>query len=735
MIDRLVKSVGLIAALASAAPLFAGQSFWQDATPVTRNSESEITSIHYFSGDEQAIRDFLALVPPENTGSNDLTIQLPMPDGSLASFSIVESPIMEAELAAIFPQIKTFKVYGIDDPAASGRVDISQKGFRAMLHTSQGRVFIDPQTGSGQYMARSRNSVQSSTAFMCRAGELMSNRSSQFFSRNPVAQRIQGSYLTYRLAVSATPESVVAVGGSNALAMAEIVTAINRVNQIYERDLGIRLVLIANNNLLIDDMDVNGFSNNDQFAMLTENQVWVDNTIGIANYDIGHIFSTSNGGVAVLASVCDNSTSLALADQGTAAMGVTGLPNPIGDLFYIDFVAHEIGHQFGANHSFNGTTGSCGAGNRNAITAFEPGSGSTIMAYAGICGLEDIQPNSDATFHAGSMTEIHNFTIAGGACNGTLNASNPTDPVASAGIDRTIPVGTPFMLQGTGTDIDMPADTLSYQWDQMDAGSATSSATLGDDLGDNALFRIYLPQSTGDREFPALGTQVADGPFDQSETLPCSARTLNFRLTVRDQKSGQGTDDVQILVDNTSGPFKITSHKVPTTIVESSPITTLTWSVANTMSAPVSCANVDIDLLTFSAGHASYSVTSLRLATPNDGIESVRLPLPVQSSTSARFRVKCSDNIFYAVSNADTNIQANPANGNYSTADNTTFFNATGQVFSTSGTCSLDPVAVDGGGGAFDYRWMLFMLSLLLPLKLWRTRQAPAPDFKFGTGF
>ena len=728
--NRLVKSIGLIAALASTGPLFAGQSLWQDATPATRTSENEVTSIHYFDSNEQALRDFLVLVPGENTGSKGLTIQLPMPDGSLASFSIVESPVMQAELAASFPHIKTFKVYGIDDPAASGRVDISQKGFRAMLHTSQGRVFIDPQVqGSGRYMARSRDSVQSKTPFMCRTGELVSNRSSQFFSRNPIAQREQGSYLTYRLAVSATPEYVVAVGGTNALAMTEIVTVINRVNQIYERDLGIRLVLIANNNLLIDDLDVNGFSNNDQFALLGENQTWVDNTIGIANYDIGHIFSTGDGGVATLESVCDNSTSLALADQGTAAMGVTGLPNPAGDLFYIDFVAHEIGHQFGANHSFNGTTDSCGAGNRNATTAFEPGSGSTIMAYAGICGLENIQPSSDATFHAGSMSEIHNFTVTDGTCNGTLNASNPTDPVASAGMDRTIPVGTPFMLQGTGTDMDSPADSLSYQWDQMDAGTATSSANLGDDLGDNALFRIYLPQPSGDRDFPALGTQVVDGPFDQSETLPCSARTLNFRLTVRDQKSGQGTDDVQIMVDNTSGPFRITSHNTATTIVESSPRTTLTWAVANTTSAPVSCANVDIDLLTFSAGHASYSVTTLVLGTPNDGIESVRLPLPVQSSSSARFRVKCSDNIFYAVSNADTDIQGNPADGNYSTSDNTTFFNTSGQVFSTSGTCNLEPAVKDGGGGAFDNKWMLLMFSLLLPVRLWRNRKAPGPDF------
>ncbi|MCZ6883476.1 MAG: hypothetical protein O7F15_10825, partial [Gammaproteobacteria bacterium] len=193
----------------------------------------------------------------------------------------------------------------------------------------------------------------------------------------------------------------------------------------------------------------------------------------------------------------------------------------------------------------------------------------------------------------------------------------------------------------------------------------------------------------------------------------------------------QGTDDVQIMVDDTSGPFRITSHNTPTTIVESSPRTTLTWAVANTTSAPVSCANVDIDLLTFSSGHASYSITTLVLGTPNDGIESVRLPLPVQSSSSARFRVKCSDNIFYAVSNADTDIQASPANGNYSTGDNTTLFNTTGQVFSTSGTCNLEPETAvkDGGGGAFDNKWMLLMFSLLLPVRLWRNRQAPGPDF------
>ena len=724
--SRLSRLILVALLIMSSSASIAGQGFWKDVTPESKLSSDqvtsiqisdEITSIRYFEANEQALREFLALVPHELSGDNSYTILLPMPDGTQTSYSIVESPIMEAALAAKFPQIKTYRVSGIDDPGASGRVDISQKGFRAMLFTSQGRVFIDPEKLnpiSGRYVSRKRNSSDNDGSFQCSAGEMVSPRSILQTSSSKLSYRIPGNYITYRLAVAATPEYVLAVNtGVDPLADAHaaIATTINRVNQIYERDLGIRLVIVTDNDMLIDVNDDNNFSNSNGLALLLENQIWIDNTIGIANYDIGHIFSTGGGGVAVIESVCDNSTSLALVDLGSNAMGVTGLSNPTGEIFHIDFVAHEIGHQFGAEHSFNGTTESCG-GNRSLVaTTFEPGSGSTIMAYAGICGAENVQNTADATFHAGSILQINNFVSAGGGStciNTIVPAGNPAEPTADAGIDRTIPLNTPFQLQGIGADAD--GDTLSYQWDQMDAGTATSSTTLGDDFGDNALFRSYLPQPTGDRDFPALGTQVADGPIDLSEALPCTSRIVNFRLTVRDNKSGQATDDVSLTVDGTSGPFRITSFNTAQTIFTTSPLI-FNWDVANTNTGAVSCANVDVDLLTFSDDHKTYAVTQLLSNVVNNGNQIITLP--DNSSSNARFRVSCNSNIFYDISDADLIIQNSGGGGagTFDTTGNTTFFNTKGQVFATSSTCVAAPIAT-GGGGGIDGPWLLFLFSL-----------------------
>jgi hypothetical protein len=332
------------------------------------------------------------------------------------------------------------------------------------------------------------------------------------------------------------------------------------------------------------------------------------------------------------------------------------------------------------------------------------------MAYAGICGAENVQNTADATFHAGSISQINNFVAGAGNCN-TLIPIAPAnaDPVAIAGPDRTIPLNTSFQLQGSGTDSN-PGDTLSYQWDQMDAGTATSSTTLGDDFGDNALFRSYLPQPTGDRDFPALGTQVADGPIDLSEALPCTSRIVNFRLTVRDNKSGQATADVSLTVDGASGPFRITSFNTAETIFTTSPLI-FNWDVANTNTGAVSCANVDVDLLTFSADHKTYAVTQLLSNVVNNGNQIIRLP--DNSGSNARFRVSCNSNIFYDISDADLIIQNSGGGGagTFDTTGNTTFFNTNGQVFATSGTCVAAPVAT-GGGGRIDGPWLLFLLGL-----------------------
>ena len=618
------RSLTFILLLITSAPGFAEQAFWRDIGPdpnlvsevVTAIQISdEVTSIRYFDSDEQALRNYLDQVPLEQSGDDSYTIRLPMPDGSLANYSIVESPIMEVSLVAKYPEITSYIVYGVDDPGSAGRVDLSPKGFRGMVYTSQGRVFIDPdeqyQT-TQRYIARTSLHDSSDSGFQCRTNQLTSNQLFSPILRNRTASRISGSLLEYRLAVSATQQYVQApnVNVSGVLnrlsdALAEINTAINRVNVIYQRDLGIKLVLVGNNDLIIDVAGTSPLAgtngqgqplNNDGFSIMPVNQAWIDSQIGNANYDIGHVFTTGGGGVAKIRAACNDLIK---------AQGVTGLSNPVGEVFYIDFVAHEIGHQFGAEHTFNGTSGSC-FGNRSLFsTTFEPGSGSTIMAYAGICGAENIQLASDATFHAGTIEQIDTFVGGAGSCNTpVVIAPANTDPTAAAGVDQVIPINTAFLLQGSGTDADL--DTLSYQWDQMDAGTATASITLGDDLGDNALFRSYLPQPTGNRDFPALGTQVDDGPLDLSEALPCTSRIVNFRLTVRDNKSGQATDDISLTVDGTSGPFRITSFNTTQTIFITSPVT-INWDVANTNTGAVSCANVDVDLLTFSADHKTRS--------------------------------------------------------------------------------------------------------------------------------
>jgi hypothetical protein len=717
-----VKQIGckviVVAMLLLNSTLVLSQSnIWQNANLSARSSNQSDLS-HYFDADDEVLRRKLNLAPNEVRGVSDV-IELPMPDGSLAKFSIVESSIMEDGLAQEFPQIKSYKVYGIDDPSASGRVDISPAGLRGMLMTSQGRVFIDPVDMTSRYESSFRNDgTGRGSASICSAHMLPKNDDlvGTNLNRSATLNRIPGSLITYRLAVSATSEYVAAVGGTLITAMAAINTAINRVNQIYERDLGVRLVLVASNSSIIEVAPADfGFSNNDGSALLSENQTKIDETIGTASYDIGHIFSTGGGGLATLAVVCD---------PASKAQGVTGAADPIGDAFYIDFVAHEIGHQFGAEHTFNGRTGSCGSGNRNQLTAYEPGSGSTIMSYAGICGGEDIANNSDATFHAGSIDEINSFiTGAGSICgvNSAIPSGNSDPTVVNAGSDHTIPSGTAFRLSGSAVDADA-GDTLTYQWDQMDAGTAaTTSVTIGTDQGNNPLFRSDIPQPTGIRDFPALNTQV-NGTTDmlaRGETLPTTARILNFRLTARDGRSGQGTDNVAVSVVET-GPFELTSHSLADSIIANTSIT-VTWNVAETSSAPVSCLEVDIKLLTFSAGGGTYAITELLNLAPNDGSESVTIP--DMNSSKARFYIGCNNNIFYDISDNDQNItggaSAFPTTGNSinisTTANDNTITTVTSTaVTSTAVTSTTVPSTTSGGGGLANAALLIYWLNLLV---------------------
>jgi hypothetical protein len=607
--------------------------------------------------DEVAMRSVLSGAPPRairsvTAGDGALIVPLPLPDGEIVNLRLEEAAIMEPELAARYPNIKAYHVSGNDSQAIFGSADFTEQGFHAMLTTGDGTVFIDPRidaNGARTYISYYKHDYnpgdKNRREMTCKAPDEAGGNNARHISipASPLAGmsfagRSGAQLTTYRLAVAATGEYTQFQGGTVSSALSAIVTSVNRVNQIYERDAAIHLQLVNNNSSVIyTNAATDPYTNDDGSAMLSQNQTNLDAAIGTNNYDIGHVFSTGGGGVATLGSPCGATMK---------ARGVTGSDQPVGDPFDIDFVAHEVGHQFGGEHTFNGTTGSCSGSNRNAATAYEPGSGTTIMAYAGICGGDNLQNNSDSLFHGGSITQIINFiTSGGGARCGARTAISNTAPTASAGSAYTIPANTPFALTGSASD-DV-GETLTYAWDEMDIGTSSTPTTMADD-GTRPLFRSFVPSSSPTRYFPKLQSILAN-TSDIGERLPTTTRNLKFRLTVRDQRGGVADSDVQLAVTAAAGPFRVTAPNGGESIQSG---TTATWNVANTSSAPVSCANVSISLST--DGGLSFP-TTLLASTPNNG--SAAVTFPTGSSTTARLKVQCASNIFFDVSDSNFSYQ------------------------------------------------------------------------------
>jgi filamentous hemagglutinin family protein len=584
----------------------------------------------------------------EAARTSPAVIALPMPDGSVARFAIAETQVMAPELAAKFPEIRTWAGQGIDDPAATVRLDWTPQGFHGMiLSAATGRVFIDPYSSDDtllyiSYFTRDHLSPNRGGFFEqppIDAGGRMAAHIQSLMAAAPQAS--SGTTLrTYRLAVAATGEYTAFFGGA-AQAQAAIVTAVNRVTGIYEVEVAVRLQLVANNNLLIyTNAGTDPYTNNDGSTMLGQNQANIDAVIGDLNYDVGHVFSTGGGGVAYLGVPCRT---------GWKAQGVTGSSQPTGDAFWVDYVAHEMGHQFGGNHTFNSTVGSCGGGNRNASTAYEPGSGSTIMAYAGICGAQDLQPHSDPYFHAISFDEIVAYTTlgAGNTC-GVQTATGNSLPVPSVPAGGfTIPSRTPFALTGSATDAN--GDALTYNWEEFDLGPASNAG----DATKVPFFRSWNATASPTRTFPRLSNLLA-GTLATGEVLPNITRALNFRMTVRDNRAGGGGvayDSITFNVTTAAGPFKVTSPN--TAVTWAAGAQTVTWDVAGTTANSVNCANVNIDLST--NGGVTFP-TSLAAGTPNDGTESVTIP-NVTTST-ARIKVACATSIFFDISDVNFTIGA-----------------------------------------------------------------------------
>lgn len=588
------------------------------------------------------------------------TIQLPDPEGATRTFRYWPNQVMHPQLAERFPEIRTFSGIATDAPDVHLRMDITPHGFHAMVvDVRHGDWFIDPYVYGDPgacivYRKKHFSKVLPQGFQACNYEEVNDvdaemARTQEWISQMDDSRAGDCQLRTYRLALACTGEYANFHGSNTtnnnkSFALAAMVTTMNRVNAQFERDATLTMVLVANTDQLIYlNPSTDPYSNGSGGAMLGQNQTACDNVIGSSNYDIGHVFSTGGGGVAYLNSPCNNSIK---------AGGVTGQPNPVGDPFDIDYVAHEMGHQYGGNHTQNN---GC---NRAGSAAFEPGSASTIMGYAGICS-PNVQLNSDAYFHGYSMQEMAaNITVGtSSSCPQTVTTINQA-PTLAAGGNFTIPRSTPFVLTATATDPNS-ADVLTYCWEQMNNQVSPQPPVATSTSGPN--FRSLTPTTSPQRYFPALAAVVANAT-PTWEVLSSVARSFAFRVTVRDNAEGAGCNaqgNITVTVAGNAGPFVVVQ---PNTNVEwnSNSTHTVTWDVAGTTASPVSCANVDI-LLSVDGGF-TYPYT-LATATPNDGSQSVLLPPLPSTVNTARVMVRGTGNIFYDISNTNFTINASPTPG------------------------------------------------------------------------
>jgi len=570
----------------------------------------------------------------DKSKGKDVFIDIPFPDNGSQLYQVFENNTMHPDLKAKFPEIRSYDAIGANGDFA--KIDITPHGFHAMIFSaSKGRMFIDPYSmgDSENYKVYFKRDFTTTKQMECSlVGNILQGKKKVNLSENKQFGTCE--LRTYRFAVSATGEYTTFHGGTVALAQAAQVTTMNRVNGLYERSMALTLTIIGNNNLIVfTNAGTDPFTNGTPGSMINENQTEVDATIGSGNYDIGHVFGTNSGGLAGLGVVCSG---------GNKARGVTGSSAPVGDPFDIDYVAHETGHQFGANHTQNNNC------NRNNATAMEPGSASTIMGYAGICA-PDVQSNSDDHFHGISLEEIHNEITSHG-CPVTTVLANAAPAITSTNGNVTVPANTPFALTAHCSDAD--GDPLYYCWEQMDNAAATMPPVATSTDGPN--FRSNSPVLDSTRYFPNLA-DLAAGITPTWEVVPSVTRTMNFRVVVRDQPIGvigcNDHADVTLTTDAGSGPFIVTYPTATGITWAGNGTETVTWDVANTDNAPVSCAFVDILLST--DGGVTYS-TVLASNVPNDGSETITVPNV--GTTTARIMVICSNGTFFDISDNDFEI-------------------------------------------------------------------------------
>ncbi len=642
--------------------LISAQSSWKKLNPENTALKTTELAFTKYKPDKYKLysldlNNFESQLLLQKKGGSKKTIMLPGNNGFVSEFFIQEISNFTEPVASEYGFITSYSIQDTKDKTSTGKMSIGSDGIHITVYSgNQPTFYIDPYTKDNTtYIGYSKSDLNKKDAqFECLTKENIPEK--QLKSSNSSGNANDGKLRTFRLALSCTGEYAKfhinhqgVSSGTDAEKKAAVLSAMNttitRINGIFERDLAVRMNIVLTNGtnpLIFLDPDKDNLTNGNISSLFSENQILCDTQIGTDNYDIGHIFFTSDrdNGAAIYLSACSSSAK---------GKGATGTNIPTGDAFVINLVIHEIGHQFGAVHTYNGNSSSCGS-NRTDEDAVEPGSGSTIMAYAGLCGSQNVQNDSDDYFHAISIESMWDTIQRYATCGAETDTGN-TAPTANAGPDYTVPKLTPLLLKGSGSDVD-GSGSLTYCWEQID-NEIVSNPPLSTNTG-GPLFRSFLPVSSPNRYLPSLYA-VSTSLTSIWEVLPGVGREMNFSLTVRDNHPGGGAtarDDMKITVINID-PFSVTA---PAVSVNWSGLTnqTITWNKSTTDQTPINCENVRIKL---SADGGVTFPHVLAESTPNDGSE--QISVPNIKTTQARIMVEAVGNIFFDVNPVNFTIVSN----------------------------------------------------------------------------
>lgn len=655
----------LLATLFFHSGLYSQAPIWRPLIKESVSLQPSWNSIKSFSKvniDFENLKNYLKQsIPAENNQGKTKSLDLPLPDGTVRRFQIMQSPVMEPEISSKYPEIKTFKG---SDGLNYTRIICTDKTLKAYIISDKGDIIIEALNASnpneyGVYFGTDINIPDHDISAIC--GErghniLKSIIPKDSWGNQNVAQSILTpnpvTLITYKIAISCTGEfgqSPTLGGGTTASVIAKMADALTYANAVYEKDFAIHFNMVNNNDRIVFlDPDTDPFDNTGSGGyLLGQNTSVINPRIGPFLYDVGHVFNnscTDVGGIANLGVVCN---------RESKANGVTCWYT--SEVAYVAqrIFCHEMGHQFSASHTFSNCNGN------ESGTMYEPGGGTSIMSYQGLCGalnLESGAPPHPNFFHSCSLEQIIGFTrnyITCGTKSDPLN-NYPESKVLTAQ-NLVLPIRTPFELKGFG--FDMEDTSLTYNWEEYDNGPYGS--TLGDVSSTGPLFRTFFPSTSPNRTIPQWSSIFNSSPNnpnnDVREYLPFESRNLNFRFVVRDNHPGAGGASYSSLamkVNDQSGPFKITFPNATSDRLFKNACNKIKWDVANTFNLPVNCKKVDILLI---RNRETNNPIILKTNTDNDGVELVDIP-DLGTNVRVRVCVRAADHIFFDISDRDITI-------------------------------------------------------------------------------